>query len=347
MLFPALLTCLALSLGAAAQTPAAKDQTQGHAQVACGPGPGPESLQQADGSWSARAVPTEFPGIHAGRAQDDLWVTAAMTLALLAERNTSTGGFYRNRVALALDWIRSRQRADGRLLSPNTRTDMLVHALATLALIEDVVLSGGNANVDAARRALAYLEARALESGGWNREGAASGTPDARTTVWASLAVASGRACGFEGESDRILMASAALETRVAADDMRPNFDVSCELLVRLLAGESAQSKSIERAAQLVFEAEPTNEEYGANTSSEAFFIKSLAAKRLGVSRWKAWARRIGQQLRNGDTWRGEGVQRFMQVDPNFVPEGSIAAASFRILTLDVYFNYNSVVGVR
>jgi hypothetical protein len=252
-----------------------------------------------------------------------------------------------DRVRAALSWIVSLQRADGRLVAPGSATDLLDQGLATLALTEDLVLSGGSPADGPAARALAYLESRALESGGWNREGSAVGAPDPRTTAWAAMAVASGRDAGLAGEADRLTLSAAALAVFNADRGRVAPRDHASELLVRMLAGESPDSPAFSASARRLLESPLPSSADGADYDPELVYLQSLVAFRAGGELWKAWAKRMRRmQTDLGHVGTG-GPLRLLVCDPGLTRGGSVAAAGFSTLSLEVCFRYARIIGSR
>ena len=303
--------------------------------------------QREDGSWSAQHVPKDLPGIHAGAEAEDLWVTSLVTLAILGDGSTGTIGEDRQRVEAALKWIVRQQRSDGRIVSPSATTDLLDHAIATLALTEDRLLTGRDSEGGPAARALSYLEARALESGGWNREGAAVGTLDPRTTAWTALAIASGVDGGIEGEVDRLTHASAALITHNADRGELPARDHASELLVRLLAGEVPESRSFAASAARLVERPVLANVDGKGHDPEGVYLTTLVAYQTGGKAWKTWNSKLEPLLAASGHLDHRGPDRELACDPELTRGGSIAYTSLSLLTLEMYFRYARIIGAR
>ncbi len=302
--------------------------------------------QCADGSWSALDVPQGVPGVHAGVAQDDLWVTSAAVFSVLGEGSTSAAGPYQSTVRSALGWIEGLQEEDGRLVSPGAETDLLVHALATLVLTEHRVLAGEAGADSTAQKAVAYLEARALESGGWNREGSASGEPDPRTTAWACMAIASAKDGGIESEQGRLADAAASLVALHKTIQDPTDLALACELLSRLLAGESAKKDGFRARSQQLVERAIDSTADGVGHNPEEFYLRSLVAYQSGGEVWKTWLGPLGGQTKKFG-YKNNSHLEFMACDPQEAHGGSVAACGFSVLTLQIYFKYARVIGTR
>ncbi len=302
--------------------------------------------QRENGSWSAQDVPKGLAGIHPGTAADDLWVTSSVLLAILGDGITGRNAPYNETVRPALTWIESLQKEDGRLVSPGAKTDLLVHSFATLVLTEHQFLIRKAENASAASRAVQYLESRAIESGGWNRQGAAVGAPDPRTTAWACMAIRSARDCGFASENKRLKDAAASLirhNTNLAQPTAMAR---SCELLARLLSGESPEAESFVAATSLLLAQPLALGADGVGHNPEEILLRSIVAFRSGGDTWKAWRKRVRSLVKRCTSERS-GYIEYLVCDPKLTYGGSIAACGFTILTLATYYRYTVIVGLR
>jgi hypothetical protein len=311
--------------------------------------------QREDGSWSALNVPPDLPGVHPGTATDDLWVTSVVTLSLLGDGHATRAGEHKDQVRRALEWVRAQQKEDGRLVTRRGRIDLLDHAMATLVLTEDLNLSDGAHDCGSASRALAYLESRALEAGGWNREGAAVGSPDPRTTVWASLAVASGREAGIEGEGDRLKAAWKSLFAYNADRAEVSPLDHACEALVYILSGQSIESQtfvtSVEGLLASPLPSHPSCKGY----DPELVLLQSMVARQSHDWDWhskvsnergkRVW--RMYKALGILGSPREDKPYPYLLCDPALTRGGSVAAEGFTILSLQMVFKYSTIIGMR
>lgn len=299
--------------------------------------------QRGDGSWSTCDVPAELPGVHAGDPADDLWVSSLATLSLLADGHEE----HRARAAQAVGWIGTWQQPDGRFALRASSLDLLDHAVATLALCEQLVARGTSAQAGAAARALEWLADRALSHGGWSRTGDPAGRLDARTTAWAALALASGRDAGFEIDVRLEADAAGALRCLHAhAEEVAPR-DRASELLVRLLAGESPRMVALERAVRELLAIPPPAAADGAGHDPETVFLSTLVAQISGGAHWRAWTEELTGLLRRLRNLSSRDPRRLLLCDPARTRGGSAAAASLDTLTLELYFRYAWLPGVR
>ncbi|GEM_PF-6555570 len=111
------------------------------------------SQQAQDGSWASGNVGT----------------TALATLALLGDAHRSSGGKHRDVVTRAQAWLKARQGSNGAF-----DEDPYVHALATIAAIEDLAFGVADKADTAETRkvvesAIGFCRTSQLEDGSWGR----------------------------------------------------------------------------------------------------------------------------------------------------------------------------------
>jgi hypothetical protein len=341
-----LISTFALSAFSTAPQEGKEQPSSDSAQESVAPAFDIMTVQQKNGSWSAQDVPEGLAGVHPGKATDDLWVTSSILLALLGEGTTSATGPHQVPVRKALHWIGGLQKEDGRIVSPGAETDLKVHALATLVLTEHRMFLGETGKGSAAAKAVSYLESRALESGGWNREGSAAGKPDPGTTAWASMAIRSAGDSGIATEMGRLKDAANSM-INLNQEATRPTvLGQASELLARLMAGESAQSEGFLSAHRRLLTHAPITIASGYHHDPELFYLRSLVAYQTGGDGWKEWLKEINDMTdRLG--LKGNSHQKFLVCDPKLTHGGSLAACGFSILTMQCYFRYARVIQTR
>ncbi|MCB9914829.1 MAG: hypothetical protein H6828_06715 [Planctomycetes bacterium] len=282
-------------------------------------------LQRADGGWSAASVPAG-EGVVQGRADDDVLVTGLLTLAMLGDGKTPSAGPCKENVRGALDFLLAAQAEDGRV---GTSPSVASQAVAAFALSEAAFLGQDEACANGARRAVRWLEQRALAGGGWAATAGETEVYDARATCWATLALVSARSSALVEAPQ--LVAAAAWRARTEGDDAAEadTRALSFELVTRLMAGETALAapELHERAAVLL--ARPVAwTPSGEGFDAESYYLRSLLAYNLGGEAWKGWHATMKAVLKAG----ADGGA-LLAVDPS-VPGGSLAALGYGTLAL-------------
>lgn len=298
--------------------------------------------QREDGSWSAHLAPEGVRSFQPGVASDDLVVTSLVVLSFLGDGTTPTAGPHKQLVSKAALWLLEQQDEDSRLATYESETPLADHAIACLALCETAYLTGSPLYRPAAASAVRYLEDACLEGGGWSASGEADAELDLRTTLWASMALASARDAELI-EAPELLPAAAWSARRAAAarDDLTPR-ERSFELATRVFAGDSTSSPEFARLATELLATTVTWQESGEGFDAESYYLRGLIAYQCGGELWKNWQKTMKQVQKD----MGPKELPRLAVDPA-MPAGSLAAYSYHVLALEMYFRYARVIGAR
>jgi Ca-activated chloride channel family protein len=169
--------------------------------------------QNADGSWKTtaylgecRQVPKYARGEdcrpNPGHEDYDGGNTALALLAFLGagyshlSKDTYDGACFGDVVRRGLQWMLSRQDADGCVGGRKADKSMYNHALSALALSEAYGLTGSALFKDQAQRAIDFTSAAQNPGKGW-RYGYRSGDNDSSVTGWAVMALKSAEISGL------------------------------------------------------------------------------------------------------------------------------------------------------
>lgn len=302
--------------------------------------------QQVDGSWNAQAVPDglgEEVSFVPGKTSDDVVVTALNLLAILSSDSTPDVGRQKRNVVRALDWLVREQAETGKLARASSTTPLTDHAIAAVALSEAHYWSTKPRYKKAAQSALAHLERTALAGGGWSSSGEPNGEVDFRATLWATLALVSGRDARLTQRPQLIAAAAWRLRSEAATRSRKTTREITFELLTRVLAGETANTSDelslrVTALFALPFDWNRTGEGFDA----ECLFVRSLIAYRTGGPTWKRWQRTLKQVLAQP----GDSKSKWLLVDAK-TPGGSLAAHAWTSMSLGLYFHYARIVGAR
>ena len=145
------------------------------------------SKQSRDGSWQ--------PEVKGPTAAEPEAVTAAVMLALIGEGNTHIFGKHRESMEAALQWLLSRQRADGYVGSDTLPSKRYSHALVLLALAELYGTTRDASLKEPLRKAVDYAIKIKTVGGGWKAQ-AADAREDVMLTAWMLTGLAAVR--GYE-----------------------------------------------------------------------------------------------------------------------------------------------------
>ncbi len=123
--------------------------------------------QQGDGRWSLNKF-ADNQSRGQGKSQSDTAGTALALLPLLGDGNTPTNGPYSGHVRKGIDWLISRQKADGDLyVGGSSNTHMYSHGMATIALCEAYGMTRDPQLREPAQKAVNFIVAAQHEKGGW------------------------------------------------------------------------------------------------------------------------------------------------------------------------------------
>ena len=150
--------------------------------------------QLQDGSWGYVDVdPILISRDDELREVQKLELTSAAVLAFLGDGHSSEDSplGYDLNVRRAIDWILARQRASGQI-GPEAKGNVMIHAMATLALAEEFGLTRAHKLRDPLRRACRWLcEVKANDADGFPF--LIGQQASLTTSVWAYMALATAR----------------------------------------------------------------------------------------------------------------------------------------------------------
>ncbi len=139
--------------------------------------------------------------------------TALALLAFLGEFHTPEEGQYKDNVAGALQFLRSKQRADGSIID-ETSGFSFDHVLATYALVEAYGLTGDDELEEAAGPAFRFLMRCRNKEGVWGKTGAGA-KADLVVTAWCVCVLKSAQDSGFDLPEDAFAKISKWLDSVV------------------------------------------------------------------------------------------------------------------------------------
>lgn len=195
--------------------------------------------QLPDGKWDAAS--------DGGKAEDAAGLTGLATLAFLADGQSHRAGEHRDAVEKSLTWLLRNQRHDG-LLGPENANCMASHGIATLALLEALILTGDEHLRMPAEAATFFIIHAQNEKGGW---GGAVRTPDAdlAVTAWQMQALRMAQAWGIRGAgvalkkaADWVATASGEPELVVFCGGIGGRKPTGADALAKTLPGADPQA---------------------------------------------------------------------------------------------------------
>jgi hypothetical protein len=167
--------------------------------------------QAKDGSWSNRyltngpqRVCDSDPHCRGGGGDFPFAQTGLALLALQAAGHFDfEKAEYSEHVRRGLDWLVDQQKKDGGLYGDSGRTYMYEHGIATFALAEACAIARAfkrepnKRYLDAAERAVEFIESQQHDDGGWRYTDNKGARSDTSVSGWSVLALKSAREAGI------------------------------------------------------------------------------------------------------------------------------------------------------
>ena len=276
-------------------------------------------------------------------------------LALLTRDNTpDKPGPYRRNVAKALDFLVRSQGENGDLRGPphlrgagSSRGDMYDHAIATLALAEAAVMTGGDKRYAAAalRGAAFIVDAQEPQSGGWRYVPGEFG--DTSVFGWQVMALHACEKLGFETPRGRarapnwVRLATQGPRKMIATYQPRRAASpaMTAEMLyARTLLGHKFEPADLEEFTAFLASPRPTPLPPTSTTGTTARSRCSRHRPTCGSAGTPGPHALIALQSKGGPTegsWNG---------DPKYGDRGGRTyMTSLALLTLEVYYRYERV----
>lgn len=329
--------------------------------------------QEKDGSWSCekfrdRCSSEGYKCGGRGVPLYDVGVSALALLAFLASNNHEQGGRHRDVVANGIRWLKSQQDAKGCYPTTEDHRYPYMHAMATLAMVENAVLSGSPAARESAQKGLDFIvKLQSPQQRGW-RYAEKPADSDSTVTAWMTLALKAGQAGNvrshdgaLRGGSEFIRKITDEKTFRtgyVAKGDLPFRFDgqkarfspgeseslTACGMTVRLFCGDDPRSGLTVGQARVCLEKLP---EWGSETGRIDFFywhFATLAMFQVGGDEWKAWFRKLKEAALSAQQKGApeDSCQRgsFDPHDPWGTQGGRIYATAMMTLCLETPYRY-------
>lgn len=313
--------------------------------------------QRSDGSWSldtaelCRGYPEPCPPVRA--MVSDTGATGMALLAFLgAGHNHQDEGRYKSTVTRGLRWLMSHQTGDGNFYTGGTfNAHLYSQAIATMAICEDLALTGDPDLRKAAQKGLTFIvRAQNKGSGGWRYVP----TIDADTSVfgWQMFALRSGQFAGFAAPKNTVRLSKVYLDD-TATDRRRityayqpgraPSPVMTAEaLLCRQYLGWAKDNPAMVEGVSLV-SGDLHNGEEGRNIYY--WYYATQLMHNIGGPEWLAWNAKvrdglIAEQVRTAGCDRGSWDPTYPSDDAWGARAGRVYQTSLSLLTLEVYYRF-------
>lgn len=307
--------------------------------------------QSPDGKWDADAFGAGRESKTLGHdrggagAKADTGITGLALLTFLANGNTHLAGDYSQTVQNGLNFIASKQAADGSLGGEaEPFAYMYCHGMATLAISEALAMTGDTRLRGVVQRAIGYtVNVQNRRTGGWRYKPFDSG--DTSQLGWQLMALKSAEMAGMPAprrtlDGVRIFLTSVSDGKHGGLASYMPGERISRAMTAEALAcrmflGDRPSDPSVIEAADFILSETPGV----GSTNYYYWYYGTLALFQQQGPRWERWnaaltSTLLGLQRRDGefagswdmDVWGGYG--------------GRVYTTSIATLSLEVYYRY-------
>jgi hypothetical protein len=315
--------------------------------------------QEADGRWDAMK--------HGAAVKTDTAVTSLALLTLLGAGNSERVGAYKENVKRAVEWLKSKQAADGRIW--DTSDDAVAHrkigypnAIATMAMAEAAGMGRVPDTLRAAQKAVDYCTevhqtGEGYERGGWRYGPKQAG--DLSVTGWYIMALKSAKIAGLRvipAAFDGAINFLDSVEVRSSETASRYGYMVGNEKtgsahrmgaignLSRQFMGwkkEDLQS-SVE-----AFVAKGGLPSYGANGASVDLYYWYYATmcvfQQQDMGLWNRWNDAMIKAINDNQCTKGADAGSWAPVGTYSSEWGRVGQTALNLLCLEIYYRYDVI----
>jgi hypothetical protein len=327
------------------------------------------------GSWDGDGFESRCRGNPCGGAGGpihDTGLTGLSLLAFLGAGETHKGGPYAATVRGGLRWLKGVQDAEG-CFGPRTSGSFVYdHAIATLAMAEAYGMTGSFLFRSSAQNGVDFVHRCQNPYLAW-RYGVRPQDNDTSVTGWMVMALKSAASSGLRVDPAAFDGARAWLDKVTEPEYGRAGYTArgngparpqelmdrfpadrsesltAVAVLTRIFCGEATGDEMVRKGADLCARSLPTWDEAAGTIDFYYWYYGTLAMYQVGGPRWERWndamttsivahLRKDASDCRRGswdpvDPWSGEG--------------GRVYATALNTLSLEVYYRYPRVFGVK
>ncbi len=340
--------------------------------------------QDADGHWGCRDFSSECNRVvkeggkcgGPGYEEYDVGVTSLSLLAFLGagythlSKDTYDGICFGTVVKKGIQWLTQTQTPEGAITGKSSAKYMYNHAVAALALAEAYGLTGSPLFKEQAQKAIDYLIKAQNPYKAW-RYTEKSGDNDTSVSGWAIMALKSADISGLNVPKEGYSGGKAWLDEctgddfragytergtgKVAVQGQNEKYDhhealTAVAIMARIFIDKNRNDPRLSGGAKLIVSDLP--EWDGWKIDYYYWYYSSLALFQLdGPSGpfWKAWNEKMKSALVTHQKTRKDGCANgsWDTAERWSFEGGRVYATAINALTLEVYYRYENVFGVR
>jgi hypothetical protein len=336
--------------------------------------------QNPDGSWSVAGYVKqckETCAPHPGEGDFDAGVTGLSLLAFLGagyshlSKDVHEGICFGDVVRKGLQWMMAHQDPEGCIGSRNAQKYMYNHTICALAIAEAYGLTGSNLFKEQAQRAIDFVIAAQNPGKGW-RYSYKCGDNDSSVTGWAVMALKSAEISGLslpetgyrgcrawydEATEDGYYRVGYTFKGsgKVFIPGKNEHFDhhealTAIAVMARIFMDRKKNDPRVSSGCDLLLQDKPAWD--GNRTDFYYWYYASLALFQYdapGGAKWKSWNQEMKNALVPHQNKPTSGCRRgsWEPVDRWSCEGGRVYATAINALTLEVYYRYPNLFGVK
>lgn len=265
--------------------------------------------------------------------------TSLAMLAMLGAGYTDRGSAKENRhakcVRMGLRFLLASRGVDGGFADRSKDGRLRTHAITTLALSEAYWMTRNPRYKAPAQEGIDLLVRERAPFGGWG-----DGEDATLTTIWAMLALKSGKHAGLEVDPDAFEGTRLLLDKR--GGSLTPT-EQAAALFARILLGEDPRT-SLKALADAVLANRPAWRE-GEPVPLDLWYFGTLAMFQVGGTRWREWNAAMVDAIEKRQ--RGKDSADLAGTWPLGGRPPVVGEQAKLEMCLEVYYRYDRVFGVR
>ncbi len=311
----------------------------------------------------------------AGIASQDVGITALALLAFLGDGSTTKRGPYRKVVQRGIKWLGEQQDVDTGLIGEQVGHAFVYdHAIASLAMAENLYDSGNPFQKRQAQKAMDLIGRARQPYGGWRYEAPSDGESDTSITGWMIFALRAGEDANLKVDKEGYIGALQWIDSVTDPSNGRvgymgpgvggPSSRVTganeqfspdkgeamtgVGLLTRIFLGQTPRSHPVmKKHGDLMLRSLPEWDEDDHSIDMYYWYYGTYAMYQLGGDYWRRWRKGMERailphQRKDGDyggSWDPVGAWGYQG--------GRVYSTAMMVLTLEVFYRYSPLLGAR
>ncbi len=308
-----------------------------------------------------------------GEAVYDPGLSGLSLLCFLGAGKTHVAGEYKDTVKNGLRYLKQIQDSEGCFGPRTSQHFQYNHTTAALAMTEAYGVTGSRLFEESAQKGVDFVHASQNPYLAW-RYGVRDGDNDTSVTGWAVMVLKSAKMAGLVVDGGAFRGATAWIDKMTEPEFGRVGYQrrggqparttemterfpaeqsealTGVGVLVRIFAGEDpTKSEFVQKGADLMLKKPPVWDVDRGTIDFYYWYYATLAMFQVGGNHWDKWNDSMKTSLvANQRTTKGEDeIGSWDPVDPWAAEGGRIYSTAVNCLSLEVYYRYGRVFGIK